>query len=309
MLLSEVTTAVTAEADLVATPDAAPLVAAEDPAPKRGFLGFLKRQADDAKGEQVVEAAPVAVPAEADTTAEKTVLASAAVAEAAPKPRFSLFKRRAAVAEAPVADAPKVEADPKAEPVQVAAAAAPKKGWGLFGKSSEAKTPKAGAPDYREVGPGVVLPYGEMARLCGVPANKLGAKVAKYPERGSGYTLYDSAPNGTSLRNYYVTGFDDGCARQFTAALALFGPPQMHELLRYGLPAKVQPYSATDAAYETLKRQICKVAKGKPCGEKLDQVGRNTVFVSAYDKFEGSQRWHNILLHDGEVVAIDVKSK
>ncbi len=188
--------------------------------------------------------------------------------------------------------------------------AAPKakpRNGGLFGFGRKPKTPKGGAPDYQQVGPNVVLPYGEIAQLCGVPIGKLGKKVAKYPETGRGFVIYDSDPDSTDPRNFYVTGFDDGCARQFTAALVMFGAASMHELLRYGLPAEVHPYSATDKAYEKIKRRICGVGRNKPCGEKIAEVEKTTVFVSVYERFGSNPRWKTILLHDGALVATDIK--
>lgn len=62
-------------------------------------------------------------------------------------------------------------------------------------------------------------------------------------------------------RTFYVTGFKDNCPRQFTAVLALFGSPQIHDQLRYGKPSKLDPYSTTDKAYEKMKSPVCKVVK------------------------------------------------
>lgn len=167
--------------------------------------------------------------------------------------------------------------------------------------------PVIAGPDGALVTPGATVPYGQVARLCGVPVNRLGKRTDRYPERGSArYTLYDTEPGATGLRTMYLTGFDDGCARQFSAALAVFGGFEMHERLRYGLPDRVQPYSETDDAYETLKRQVCGAGRGKPCGSRMAQFQRDGVFVSVYERFTGSPRWKNLLLHDGRVVAFDV---
>lgn len=168
--------------------------------------------------------------------------------------------------------------------------------------------PNPGAPDYQVVALGTVLPYGVLARVCDVNARQLGSRVARYPDNGSAYTLYDSQPGTTAPHTFFVTGFDDGCARQFTAALALFGSPETHEQLRYGLPSKVQPFSSTDAAYETLKSRICRVGKGKPCGSALSRLSRNTAFVSVYETFGSNPEWKTILLHDGAVVETDIRS-
>lgn len=162
-------------------------------------------------------------------------------------------------------------------------------------------------PDYRIVEMGTVLPYGTLARVCNVPDRKLGTQVERYPERRGTYALYDSQPSNTAPHTFYLTGFDDGCARQFTAALAIFGAPETHEQLRYGLPSQVQPYSSTDAAYETLKSQVCRVAKGKPCGSAMSRLSRDTVFVSVYETFGSNLFWKTILLHDGKVMETDIR--
>ena len=152
-----------------------------------------------------------------------------------------------------------------------------------------------------------MLPYGAVARVCDLPDRQLGKRVERYPERRGTYALYDSEPGNTAQHTFYLTGFDDGCARQFTAALAVFGSPRTHEQLRYGLPSQVQPYSSTDAAYEKLKSRICRVGKGKPCGSAMSRLERDTVFVSVYEQFGSNTRWKTILLHDGEVVETDIR--
>lgn len=159
-----------------------------------------------------------------------------------------------------------------------------------------------------EVSPGVVLPYGKVARVCGLSKREMGKEIAKFPEKRPIHHLYDSEPGNTAPHTLYLTGFDDGCARQFTASLAMFGSVAMHEQLRYGLPAEVQPYSDTDKAYETLKQKVCRVPKRKPCGGKLSAMERNTVFLSIYERFGANAHWSNLLLHDGKVLAQDHKA-
>lgn len=178
---------------------------------------------------------------------------------------------------------------------------------GLFGGGRSSNGPKPGDPDYQIVEMGTVLPYGTLARVCNVPTRQLGTRVERYPERRGTYAIYDSQPGNTAPHTFYVTGFDDGCARQFTAALAMFGSPETHEQLRYGLPSQVQPYSSTDAAYETLKSRVCRVGKGKPCGSAMSRLARDTVFVSVYERFGSNPVWKTILLHDGEVVETDIR--
>lgn len=168
--------------------------------------------------------------------------------------------------------------------------------------------PKPGDPDFEIVPFGTALPFGTLARVCDVPNRRLGTRVERFPETRSKYGIYDSEPGNTAPHTFYVTGFDDGCVRQFTAAMALFGSPQTHEQLRYGLPSKVQPYSQTDAAYEKVKSRVCRVSRGKPCGSAMSRLARDTVFVSVYERFGSNPVWKTILLHDGKVVETDIRS-
>lgn len=174
---------------------------------------------------------------------------------------------------------------------------------GFLGLVSGKKT-----SDVPDVTPNTVLPYGEVARVCDLPRSRMGKKVAQFPERRPRHRLYDSDPGNTGPHTFYLTGFDDGCARQFTASVALFGSVGMHEQLRYGLPAEVQPYSKTDKSYEKLKSRVCGMPRKKPCGSKLSRLESNTVFLSIYEKFGGNERWSNLLLHDGRLLAQDTKS-
>ncbi len=195
------------------------------------------------------------------------------------------------------------------EETQAAPLKKPKKqrGGGFFGARTKKIDPNA--PDALQVPAGTVLPYGKLARMCDGNPKSMGKEVAHYPERSPKYRLYDTAPGSATAHTFLLTGFPDGCARQFTAALALFGGPGMHETLRYGLPAKTQPYSETDRAYERVKSAVCKVGKNKPCGAKLSRLEKDTVFLSVYERFGDNARWANILLHDGAVMAQDLKSK
>ncbi|MEM8576777.1 MAG: hypothetical protein AAGF60_02915 [Pseudomonadota bacterium] len=161
--------------------------------------------------------------------------------------------------------------------------------------------------DTRDVTYGTVLPYGQIARVCDAKRQPLGRKMDKAP-RTRGFTLYDSNPDSEGPRTWYVTGFSDGCPRQFTAALAVFGSPSMHEQLRYGRPATEYPYSDTDQAYERIKSRICGVGKRKPCGSRIGTLERNTIFISTYERFGDNARWADVLLHDGEVMAKVIKT-
>lgn len=187
------------------------------------------------------------------------------------------------------------------------ALAEPKKRAGLFGGGAR-ETTRIG-PDAKDVAFGTVLPYGEVARVCDAKSkSSLGRRLDQAPAPGVGYSLYDSDPQSTGPRTFYVTGFRDNCPRQFTASLALFGSPKFHEQLRYGRPSKLYPYSTTDRAYEKVKSAICKVGKNKPCGAKMVSLERTTVFISTYENFSENARWADILMHDGTVLAAAIKA-
>lgn len=156
-----------------------------------------------------------------------------------------------------------------------------------------------------EIPPGTHLPYGRVARICGLSKGDLGQQVAQYPESRPRHRIYDSAPGNTAPHSFFITGFDDGCARQFTASLAVFGSVEMHEQLRYGLPDETLPYNATDKAYEKVKSRVCGVPRKKPCGRKVSRLDKSTVFVSFYERFGSNAKWSDLLLHDGDVLAQD----
>jgi hypothetical protein len=151
---------------------------------------------------------------------------------------------------------------------------------------------------------GAALPYGEIALLCGVAEDSLGTAIATQ----SGYVIRDPQPASIDPRTQYITGFPDGCARQFTGALALFGDVGTHEIFRYE-PSNAQlAWSETDLAYEQVKARICGAAQGQPCGAALERLGARTTFVSIYETFGTNPRWADILIHDGAVIAMDFKT-
>ncbi|MEM8654106.1 MAG: hypothetical protein AAGF36_05125 [Pseudomonadota bacterium] len=183
----------------------------------------------------------------------------------------------------------------------------PEKRRGLFDRSPARSGAGLGL-DTADVTPGTLLPFGQIARNCAAQPAREGKVVDKAARKGRGYALYDTAPDSSTPRTFYVTGFADNCPRQFTAALALFGDPAFHEQLRYGLPAEEYPYSTTDKAYEKLKRRICNVGRNTPCGDRIDRLSRNTTFISAYENFTDNARWADMLLHDGAVLATALKT-
>lgn len=199
-------------------------------------------------------------------------------------------------------------AKPNAETTQVASVpdlVEPQKRRGLLGTE---RMQARNGPDKMDVVPGTILPFGTVARVCEANPARTSKIVDKAARKGRGYALFDTQPDSTQPRTFYVTGFSDNCPRQFTASLALFGDPAFHEQLRYGLPAKDYPYSTTDTAYEKLKRQVCNVGRNTPCGDRIDRLSRNTTFISAYENYTDNARWADMLVHDGTLLATALKT-
>lgn len=288
------------EADIQAAIRAEPedAIASEPTAPRRGlFGGLFGAGTTDPASAPVPEDAEVASD---DTLSEPVVSVEETATPEVPRRGLLGFLQRAAdEARATEEEGVELAALPQSE------SDTPTQSGGLFG--GRASAPRPDDPDFQTVALGTNLPYGTLARVCDVRPRQLGRRIERYPESRGMYELYDSAPGNTAPHTFYVTGFKDGCARQFTAALALFGSTEIHEQLRYGLPAQVQPYSATDAAYERLKSRVCRVGRGTPCGSALPRLSRNTVFVSVYERFGSNPTWKTILLHDGEVVETDIR--
>jgi len=210
--------------------------------------------------------------------------------------------------------APTPEPEPEAKPeanTELALAETPKpetpKGGGLLSFLRPETTTATPSSAQSEIAPGTVLPYGQAARICGLDKAAMGKRVQQYPEKRPVYALYDSDPRDSGPHSFYVTGFADGCAQQFTASLVMFGSVGLHEQLRYGLPAKVQPYSDTDQAYETIKSRVCRVGRQTPCGASLSRLERDTVFITIYKNFGGNTEWSEMLLHDRQMVALSHK--
>jgi len=307
--------------DMAAPADAAPLDAAQpEGAKSAGFLSRLFHKTDrvarpkprPAGGARALPAAQPASdngPAASDAAPEEN-----AQAEPAPQ-KHGLLARifgKPAVAKASgqTADTP---AAPQVASLAVAVEATPKapKGQqtdqtrrrGLFGPRKP--RPAAGL----QVPPGTVLPYGTIGIACGISGKALGKQVDRYPERGRGYKLYDTAPGNPGPHTQFLTGFKDGCPRQFTAALALLGAPSQHEALRYDISSKTLKFSSADIAYEKLKRRICKVSRGKPCGRRSAAMDRAAAFLTYYENFGGNARWGEALLYGGDILASDLQSR
>ena len=206
---------------------------------------------------------------------------------------------------APTDEAQVVQASLTVEPEANPRVKAEKEGRAFKGLFGQRKAARLTGPDAQLVEPGTALPYGVIARVCKIKKSEMGREVERSSDGKGKFRLYDSAPGTTGMHAYYITGFDDGCPRQVTAALAMFGDVARHEFLRYGPHSKGQEWSETDASYEQIKRKVCKVGKGKPCGAKLEKLEKSTSFVTVYSTFVGSPSWRNILLHDGSVMAMN----
>ncbi|MCA0042717.1 hypothetical protein [Celeribacter litoreus] len=151
---------------------------------------------------------------------------------------------------------------------------------------------------------GEVLPFGEIGVNCEISKRKMGKKVEQSPSTGSAqWKLYDSDAESTEPRSQYITGFSDGCARQVTASLVMFGSAQFHEFLRYE-DSNDTRWSDADKAYEKIKRQSCGVGRGKPCpADQRGPLDQQVAFVTVYPQFESGNAWVELLLNAGELVS------
>ena len=256
---------------------------AEEPA-KGGFLRGLINRAADANPEAV----------EAATAKAAAEQAAEAAVDAAPADAVVIETRPTVSASVELAALPEESVSPREELGQR------KRGIGLFGGGRKKNAPRTG-PDAQEVTYGTVLPFGQIARVCDARGKALGTKVEGTGRRG--FALFDSQQGIRNKRTFYITGFEDKCPRQFTAANALLGVPSFYEDLRFGPTGKFLPYAATDKAYDTLKSKVCRAAKNKPCGKNMAKMDSSTVFVSAYEFGEHNKGWKEFLVHDGEVLA------
>lgn len=144
-----------------------------------------------------------------------------------------------------------------------------------------------------------------LTRVCGTTSAQRGEEVDR--AGSTGVRLFDTAPGKIIPRDFYLTGFDDGCARRFTAALALLGSPAMHELMRYDPMLENMPWSDVDKAYERVKNRTCSVRRGEPCGDnRISRLSRSAAFVTLYDRFGNSSARTELLLWKGELLASDV---
>lgn len=177
-------------------------------------------------------------------------------------------------------------------------------GPGLF--SLRAPAPQSDIAPFEEVDVPyeAAVSFGEIARVCEARDKPLGALVATTGPRD--LEVYDTAPGGITLRRFYLTGFADGCPRQFMASTTAFGMPSDYEAQHYGKDSFVT--GATDVAYEAIKAEVCGVPAGAPCGKRIKRLDKTTVFLSAYDLTGDTEHWTDYLIHNGALVAVAVKS-
>ncbi len=179
---------------------------------------------------------------------------------------------------------------------------------GIFRRGNNRPSLARTGPDAADVAAGTILPFGQIARVCGALRSELGTRV----DSSAGFHIFDSFPNSTAARPFYITGFDDDCARTFTGAVVVTGDAMTHEFVRYQPSNERIEYSTTDNAYEALKASVCRVGRGQPCGARADRLNQNTAFVTVYDFFGGTfsavpTEWAQILVHDGAVLAMSLK--
>ncbi|WP_126623187.1 hypothetical protein [Oceaniglobus ichthyenteri] len=249
------------------------------------------------------------------------IVAEAQAEVAGPTDRKGLFgflsRKAPEVDVETVAPETQAEAEQTAGPEEVVATPdeAPRRGLfgGLFGGGGgSAPTPVAlaanAAPGAEaasgEVAKGTVLPFGQVAKVCGLSSGELGQGVDQFPKEGRArWQLHDPVPASTGARSQYITGFKDRCARQVTGAMVLFGNADVHEATRY-VSTNSRPYTATDDAYEKVKSRLCGVRPGVPCpADRQDRLAKAVSFVTVYSRFGATDEWYELLLVNGELEA------
>ena len=159
-----------------------------------------------------------------------------------------------------------------------------------------------------EIPIGTVLPYGQVGVACNVRGRKLGKEVDQFNQRGKDFKLYDTSPNSIKSRTFFLTGFKDGCARQFTGAMASLGSPVLHERMRLDSYNKSLAYTETDRAYDKIRKRLCKTSGKTLCPqERVDALEAETAYVTVYEQFGANLHWAEILLHKGKLVATSIR--
>jgi len=276
---------------------------------RSGLFGFLRQgsapaetqidvAASDAPTEQLAELEPVAPDQSAD------------LPEPVKAGFFSFLRPRAPSAVDASAAEPTLEQNTELAALpETTEPSAPRRGLFSFFSRSAPETdaapiePVATGPASKRVTTGTVLPFGQIATNCDVSNRELGKRIG----RSSGYSLYDTGGDTERPRTHFITGFPDRCARQFTAALVMFGDVGTYEVVRFG--AGRRSTSATDAAYDEIQAAYCGVPKNTPCGNRIEALGRSTTFLTIYERFGTNEDWLDVLVHNGSVVSIQPRSR
>ncbi len=169
------------------------------------------------------------------------------------------------------------------------AAAQDKKGLGnLFRASTKAPT---------------TIDQGPVAKACGVKGKALGKKVEKGPGK---WALYDTAPGSSAKRDFYLTGFRDGCPRKITGEIAVFGSVELYELVNYG-PVGMKPKGTeTDQKYARLRAKVCGSSKSACKERQVKKLAKSAVFVNVYPSAATSSRLE-LLMTGGRLAALSKK--
>lgn len=315
--------------------------------PRRGFFGRLFGKSEEAKSEEnvpqnTVDEAVQAVETAPENTDEPAVEPNEEAAENKPRRGFfGLFKKRndpAPEAGGAVVAGLEFEGGDEISAEEAAALDKPEKPrrglFGLFAKRDAGSAPEtadentivasidpetmtdAEPPLTRrqklaakaEIPIGTVLPYGQVGVACNVRGRKLGKVIDQFTQRGTDFKLYDTAPNSTNPRTFFVTGFKDGCPRQFTGAIASLGSPVLHERMRFDSYNKSLAITETDRAYDKIRKRVCKTRGKTLCPqEKVDALEAETAYVTVYEQFGANKHWAEILLHKGKLVATSLR--
>jgi len=320
--------------EVVVLVDSSPVPA---PSPRRGFLGLFKGKPEptETKSNETLltealineGAEPVlrsqAAPSLTDDEIAARSIAATETSVASKPPRLFGFLKRSPT-ELPADPTPTEvmlaqptsDVKPSMTDEEIAARSEPEiveeeKRFKLFGGlRRQASEPDIDVP-FAEEATAFAFPetpgFGAFAPACGIPKRSLGTEVARSPGDET-YKLYDTAPSSSAPRLQYVTGFKDGCPRQFFAALALFGSPVVHETKRYD-PSNKRGYTVADVAYEKVKGKVCRVERGQFCPEdKLGKLGRDVALLTAYPSFGGTGEWMDVVMFKGKVAGHSVEN-
>lgn len=282
-------------ASVVADADAAPIsnavmAAQASPAPKKsgGLFAFLR--AKDKGATPTPNAAR-----EADPSASQEAVPADLV-----DPDTLLAEKDAAGPDVATPDATTPDAT-------IQTAAVKPKRAGLFAGllRPRANAAPAAPVSTSTVSPGEVLPFGQVGIACEAKPARAGKLVDKFPvDTAARWKVYDTDADSTAPRTHFITGFADGCPRQVTASLVLFGSAGMHEVHRYADDRKKAAWSDADNAYEVIKAKACGVKKKKPCpSDKIGGLDSRLAFVSVYQSFGGKETWLELLLDNGALVS------